>query len=297
MRKWFGLALVALLFSGPIFGQDAASQCRLNLYAAVPMTLDKFGLVTIPMTISGQPLTMLVDTGAYFSTLNEDVTDRLGLRRSELQTMYLQQFGGTKLNHRTVARDLNLSGITLKNKEFAVMPGTSPLKSVDGLLGEEFLRMFDLDFDFSAGKLNLFSHDHCNGMVMYWPHGASAEIPFTYNDNRHIAVVLQLDGKTVNAIIDTGSSVTVLSSEWAVETFGLDAAAVENSDNHVHFKKIELSGVTVENPAISLVSDKESKILEGHRYPMIVGINVLRKLHLYIAYHEHKIYVTPASSP
>jgi hypothetical protein len=30
---------------------------------------------------------------------------------------------------------------------------------------------------------------------------------------------------------------------------------------------------------------------------MLIGMNILRHLHIYIAYKEHKLYITPAGTP
>jgi hypothetical protein len=51
----------------------------------------------------------------------------------------------------------------------------------------------------------------------------------------------------------------------------------------------------VSYPDIVLIPDRESKV--GASGPkMLLGMNVLRHLHLYIAYGEHKLYVTPATA-
>ncbi len=52
-----------------------------------------------------------------------------------------------------------------------------------GILGSEMLRNVDVDFDFSANKVNLFSPDHCAGNVVYWqtPTVPVAIVPFTLN--------------------------------------------------------------------------------------------------------------------
>jgi hypothetical protein len=46
---------------------------------------------------------------------------------------------------------------------------------------------------------------------------------------------------------------------------------------------------------LMLVPDAQSKLRTGEPR-MLLGINVLRQLHLYIAYHEHTLYVTPATA-
>lgn len=60
--------------------------------------------------------------------------------------------------------------------------------------------------------------------------------------------------------------------------------------------------MNVSNPAIVLLSEDSNKLFEdtsnndeADHAKIIVGLTVLRQLHFYVAYKEHKIYVTPAS--
>jgi len=54
-----------------------------------------------------------------------------------------------------------------------------------------------------------------------------------------------------------------------------------------------LQGVTVNNPKIVLVPRESSKFSDMRA---LLGITVLRQLHLFIAYHERMIYVTAADA-
>jgi len=57
------------------------------------------------------------------------------------------------------------------------------------------------------------------------------------------------------------------------------------------FKTIDFAGVAVTNPHILVLSDRDFPPKE-----LLLGSDVLRQLHLYISYKEHKIYVTPATA-
>ena len=56
------------------------------------------------------------------------------------------------------------------------------------------------------------------------------------------------------------------------------------------FKSLTFGGVAIDNPDIVLVPDAQSRFPGGHRF--VLGMNILRRLHLYIAYREKKLYVT-----
>jgi hypothetical protein len=54
-------------------------------------------------------------------------------------------------------------------------------------------------------------------------------------------------------------------------------------------------GVSVVNPDIMLVPDSVSRMHASSDH-IVLGMGILRQLHLYIAYHEKELYVTPASA-
>ena len=84
------------------------------------------------------------------------------------------------------------------------------IEDFGGILGSEMLRNVDVDFDFAANKLNLVSPDHCAGNVVYWQAPAVAVVPMTLNASGHIMFRMQLDGRRVHTMLDTGFSNTTL---------------------------------------------------------------------------------------
>ena len=110
-----------------------------------------------------------------------------------------------------------------------------------------------------------------------------------------------IDGKEIAAQIDTGSSRSLFSLDEAQRLFGFDASALAalqedglGRRQKYPFKALTFGGVSVANPDIILVPDAESRL---HGPPhIILGMGILRQLHLYISYREKKLYVTPASA-
>ena len=90
---------------------------------------------------------------------------------------------------------------------FMVLPGAEgpndpAIEDSGGILGSEMLR--NVDFDFAGNKLNLVSPDHCAGNVVYWQAPTVAVVPMTLNTTGHIMFRMELDGRRVNAMLDTG---------------------------------------------------------------------------------------------
>lgn len=57
-----------------------------------------------------------------------------------------------------------------------------------------------------------------------------------------------------------------------------------------HFQMLDLDGIAVKNPKIELVRN-----LQLGSEQLIIGMTLLSKLHLYVAYKERKLYITLAN--
>jgi hypothetical protein len=177
------------------------------------------------------------------------------------------------------------------------------------------LRQYDADFDFTAKRLNLFAPDHCDGAGLYWQAATVAVVPFGFDASNHITFRVELDGKRLNAMIDTGAADTVLNLTVAQRRFDVDVNAPEvekigdlqgGYTANVYrrrFQTLAFEGVTINRPSLVLLPDLVSGptmpttgyISEGRALPdLIIGMPTLSQLHIYIASKEHKLYITQA---
>jgi predicted aspartyl protease len=117
--------------------------------------------------------------------------------------------------------------------------------------------------------------------------------------NGHIEIPVVVDGKKFTAVLDTGAVGSIISL-GAAKAFGITENSPELkpvTDNNGRykvydypFKLLDFDGVTVSNPRLQVVS---SDFLP-RGIDMLIGVSILRRLHLYIAYDEEKLYITPA---
>lgn len=291
------LAIALLVFSPgwaePQNAEAPALSCVLQIRAMLDITTDDTGRITVPVTINGVQKELMVDTGAAQSALTARATNDLNLKpRPAWPRPVMQGFGGRHLKNVVEIAELGLG--QMKGRNFTFFVDDLDMETA-GVLGGDFLYYFDVDLDFSRAKLNLISPEHCPGEAVYWTNQPHGEIPFKIEDNL-IVLKVQLDGQDVSAVLDTGAADTVMSLEKASGAFGLDKAALAKS-RHYPFKTLTFGDVGVNAPAIQLVPDDESAIMGhyGSSLHMVVGMTVLRRLHLYISYKEKKIYVTPAT--
>ena len=296
MRVMLGCGLLAMVFAAAAAGADAPAApapCRLISLGSVPMEMDGTGRITVPVTFNGVEKRIMVDTGATASAITAATATELKLPAEEMRNRgSVVMWGGNKASRIATVNEFGIAG--MKGKDFLFFVINRYVESA-GLLGGDIFRSYDVDLDFANAKFTMFSADHCPGQVVYWTRGPYAAVPFEVNDN-HIAVKLKLDGKNVKAILDTGAPDTDMSLEKAAWEFDLDKKLLAKS-RHYPFNTLSLGGINVANPAIELVPDRESVLMGQYTddINMILGMGILRRLHLYISYKEKMIYVTPAT--
>jgi hypothetical protein len=245
---------------------------------------------------------MLVDTGGFLTCFNEAKASEPGLQVELYPESGIVMYGGQGLRRFVTLADFRIGRMRAPRLGYPLLPAGRLPDGIDGLLAPDFLANFDVEFDFAGKKVNLFSKDHCEGKVTHWTDAPVTPIPIVRDeDGVHISTHIKLDGKDILANIDTGMSKTVMSLEDARWKFDIDRDDPRLTDDqtfddfkgakHFPFKQMTFGSVQVNNPDIVLVPDRESRM--GPNAPsLILGLTVLRNLHMYIAYREKNLYVT-----
>lgn len=299
----FLLAAVFLLAVIPVAA--AEKDCRLHRVASVPMNVDDEGGVFVPMTIAGHDVNLLIDTGGLDSMLTADTARSLDLPYSYLGSHAVSLFGGAVIDRVADGHDIVFGGLKTPQMHFLIMPNRMLAPGLDGTLAPDVLRAYDADFDFANGTFNLFSQDHCRGKAVYWTQEPVASVGFEFYNITHVAFPVLLDGRKVTVEMDTGSVRSIFSLEEAERLFGFDGKSPDlkaadrkaaGADTYRYpFKTLTFGGITVANPDILLVPEDQARMGHGSDH-MILGMSVLRHLHLYIAYKERTLYLTAATA-
>lgn len=295
-------AFAAMMVLSPTLAEE---DCRLQLAASLPMTYYD-GAIVVDAAIGDHPLKLIVDTGASTTMLRESVAAQMGLKYDVLKHwQYASVFGGVRLHHSARVKDFTLGNLRGSGLSVFLMPEDEKQAWVqDGVLGANVLSVYDVDFDFAHGKLNLFLPHRCRGKVVYWTQNEDlvAKLPIDFNGS-HIRIPVQIEGKEIDAVLDTGASDTVLDQETFMPKFGLTPQSPGVQEYHdpadpmprytYTFKTLTLQGVTVNNAKVRFISQEYSK---NPSYKMLLGMDVLRQLHLFIAYKEKMLFVTSATA-
>lgn len=322
-RTGVGALIFTLLVAVPAWAQGCPP---LTLYTSIGLTAAGETLAEfVPVTIEGVPKLMLLDTGGVFSMITKDAADELKLPRRRAGFDLLNSAGES--TNELAWAGFSLGALKADKLYFVIAPEKQKFSDdarVAGLLAPDVLKNYDVELDFAKNKMSLLSQDHCPGKVIFWPAATVAVVPMSVLDSGHITVPATLDGRSIIALVDTGAYSTTLMLPAAVSEYGLKLGSPDTpktgellagSPSYRHtFTTLGFEGVMVNNPAIDIIPDMNHNKMSDASVPetgshlnrrssadtrpsLIIGMDVLRHFHLYIAYKENKLYITPASPP
>jgi hypothetical protein len=287
-----------------IFATLAASQaladepdCRLKEVASLPMIPMSDGRFVVPITVQDRELKMMPSFGNDPSSVKASVASDL---KVDIRTLGR---GGMNINGQFVNAYIDVPTLTIgrvssDSAHFAIAPQGAVPQPADGILAMDILGHYDLELDFKQGKLNLFMQDHCAGNVVYWTKSPYTDVKLDYT-----SVPLQLDGHGLYGWIDLQSTDTYLDVDTISTTAGWkdplpEAQRLGSSNTYFYpFKVLAFGGVAVQNPHVILYEPARSAFTSiAQDQPLAIGLDILRQLHMFFAFSENKLYITPADA-
>ncbi|HEY2011281.1 MAG TPA: pepsin/retropepsin-like aspartic protease family protein [Rhizomicrobium sp.] len=311
------LAILACLGS-PAIAEDCGPLQQVN---AIDLVAGP-NRALIPVSLNGVPKLFLLDTGGALSQINGEVADELKLTKRDARIRMLDLYGHASSKYVSVEK-FGVGRQTGEDIELAVSPDPNFGKGTRfvGLYSPDLMGRYDIEIDFGTYKMNFFSKDHCAGKVVYWPHNALAVLPFTLH-RRHIRIPVKVDGKDLTAEIDTGAGNTTMTAEAARRIFDLTSDSPGSIPLNTQgmaaafgrvFSTLDFEGVAVKNPRVVVIpqlvgsrdpnngfrTDTRAKKVDDleDQADMLIGMDILKKLHLYIAFGESRIFISEASTP
>ena len=113
------------------------------------------GLLLVPVMVQGQDFEFLIDTGAAYTALSQELAAFLGIRSNPSQTMLIAPARGStfRASLLTIA-DLRIGGFRLLNVTAIVLEFPSILK-IDGIVGMNVLQQFRMTIEADTAYLVL----------------------------------------------------------------------------------------------------------------------------------------------
>jgi hypothetical protein len=193
-----------------------------------------------------------------------------------------------------------------------------------GTLGADFMVVYDVVFDFGEDEFQLYMPNQCSFSSL--PEGAETDgfiaVPFTTNTSNHIRFPLHLDDQMLTAVLDTGAYETILSLPAAQRRFSIDLNAPdvirtgELAGNNMaslyrrRFSSLQIETLLLLDPMINLMPDLMAqssaspwrvsimdRLTEGRATlpDFILGMSVLSRYRLHIAYDNREFYLFPVA--
>jgi predicted aspartyl protease len=300
-----GSVSAAFFLLAAVGGPAQAEDCSLKPVASLDIRTTTDGGVSIPVKVQGQDFYFLVDTAGVESMISPGIVDKFQFPQRPTPTKFFF-VGGATIDHVAIIQDFSIGGLSAHDISFYVLP--TAMQELGGTIAPDLLRRYDVDLDFAGGKFNLISQDHCRGKVVYWTKDpAVAIVPMMVDGERtgHIRIPILIDSKKMEATIDTGSETSLMSMAAATRYLGFNeqSPGMKEEDSVVNgittkqyrypFKSLDFQGIAVSNPNIVIFPDSDMRNLGSD---IILGVGILRQLHMYIAYKEGKMYLTSATA-
>ncbi len=282
----------------------------------------KDGKIRVPVEINGNRVTMALDTTGSLPSIYSGATAALNLQPRQTIRRSVLRVGSTIVTNTVEISSLKMENLQWPRFHAVVYPWNKEfpaLLSSDDVVGSLALSMFsdvDLDLDFGAKKLRVYSQKHCPGEVVYWAKEFDV-LPLQKDRLGDTYILMMANGRPMAANIATMNDLSSIEEEAAKKVLGLDRSsagvdAAGGSDGCTSCGSITLKaqGLEIHNAQVRIVRtiSPGCHLLEpnflgsaakydcGGAFPLHLGVNVLSRLHLYFANGERKLYFTDADA-
>ncbi len=308
-RLSFGIVLATLLAS---HANAADSQCVLRQIAELPVTMSGTQPI-ISGTINGAPMRFLVDSGAFFSILSRESAQKLQLREGPTPDgLIISGVGGAERMGLTKVKEFSLAGFvggySFNNVDFLVS-GNLVFNTVDGLIGQNILSAFDIEYDLANGMIRLFRAKDCDDRSLAYWHGnatiAEMRVNKTTPASPHWISDAKINGKRIRVLFDSGAWRSTLDRAAAAkvgikpESEGVITAGVASGFGRrtvelvfARFDTLDLGGEQIKNARL-FVGD----LSRSGNADLLLGADFFLSHRMYFAPKQNKLYFTYNGGP
>nr|WP_294522970.1 retroviral-like aspartic protease family protein [uncultured Rhodopila sp.] len=297
---------ILLLLCALLLPATADAACSVTARATIPLDVVN-GAIIVPVEVNGIAASFILDTGAQRSVVTGEAVRRLGLARDQWVGTTLSGVGGIDRRANADPRSFSMGGVKLVrrtlNHDTSLTVGIIPRavagdRVIDGLLGRDYLSVFDLDLDIPAHRLSIYTVQDCAGRFLPWS-GAYTSISVSFPAQQGIIVAVSLDGTPLRALLDSGSGATLLTAPGMVrmrlQDSNLTADPVDSISGlgphtvpmHLHrFRTLDAGGEALDKPAIWVAPVRLPLFVH-----MLLGQDWLASRRVWISYATKQVFV------
>jgi tetratricopeptide (TPR) repeat protein len=304
LAQFAALALI-LMLAAP--RARSAETCKLGRVAEIPITMSGFRPL-ISAKINGQDARFVLDSGAFFSLISSATAAEYNLRLQMAPNgLRLEGVGGSVAAQLTTVKEFGLAGALIPHVEFLV--GGSEVGS-EGLLGQNFLFRWDVEYDFSKGVVRLFKVEGCGkANLAYWRTPGQAysvtDLESVSQSRLHTVGDGYVNGHHIRVTFDTGAYNSVLSLHAAkragikIDSPGVEDAGYSGGIGRARVKTYIVTassfkigdGEEIKNARLRLA---DSDLADSD---MLLGSDFFVSHHIFVSNSQRKLYLTYNGGP
>jgi hypothetical protein len=287
----------------------AGPACEMKRYASLDLLRLEGGLIAVPVRIQDSDAFMVLNLAGSISKISSQAVAHLGLPLTAVPADVAFRESGTqgkktytrKLDQYAATRQFSIGELRFPDQQFLVDPQSTLLAvygstQIVGTLASDLLWRSDLELDLARAKLNLYAPSRCGEKVVYWAEHAEV-LPLARGPFGDFYFTTELNGKKLETALSTLSDATILASDAARVLYGIDGAVLE--DPELAAGRLRLTGERVElrprpNEDCPLTDKGDGYGYIGcfGSYPLMLGREVLNRLHLYVSARDNRMYFT-----
>lgn len=188
----------------------------------LPYAERRASVPTVEVMLGDRPIRALIDSGAQYSVIDRALLAEIGAPETFDMPIVAYGVGGQAQVGKGVTLDVAVGGATISHLRTAIL-ALGPLASPNGLgasliLGQDVLGELMLDLDVE-GKRVRFLPKNAEAATPGWPENVAAVD--VRRDGGALKTTVTVEGATVEAVIDTGSSAIIALSQSSATAAGL----------------------------------------------------------------------------
>jgi predicted aspartyl protease len=255
------------------------------MVADLPARLTRSGL-EVTGQVNRIDSNLVLDTGAERTVLTTQTIRSDLLARSRLTISQLTGVTGT-VSNADVFADIRMGTADFQQR-FAV----ADIAGVNGLVGGDLLSDYDVELDIPGGRVRLWQASTCRADQLPWS-GPRAMLSARVMGDRLVIPVV-IDGQPVDALLDTGSSISLLSTGVArrlgVHTTSADTVAsirgVDGGSAIVRFHRFASMDIGQDHVANPLIAVGETQLVSPET---VLGLDYLKGHRIWLSYRTGRI--------
>ena len=270
-----------------------------------PVRVSRSNKFLIDGAINGQKVDVALDTGATFTVITRSEALRLGLKPSSTKGLRIGGVGGVTDVEHVLVDEIRIGEATRRQWNLLVAGEQDFGREFSILLGDDFLRGVDIEFDLPDNAVRLYQSNGCGGASLaYWA-ASSSEAVIEPSKERQPSTFLtvRINGQPIRALLDSGAQNSLLSKAVAARLGaapGMPGVVAAGRVRGVGKNQVDAWAGQFQSFAIGNEVLKEIAILFAElpaEVPMLLGADFLRAHRVLVAHSQGKIYFTYIGGP